>query len=301
MKPNLILLFCTLAFFYVDGLAVAQQRQPAKKVAAKPVALRPAPYINIVAVGDIMMGTAYPNAVTLPPDSGRKSFKAIEKYLKNTDVAFGNLEGTLIDTGAPAHYKLHLKSKAYLFRSPVYYGGILKQAGFNLLSIANNHASDFGDAGRASTVKTLDHYGIHYAGSDDFPTTEFTVKGIRYGFCAFAPNAHTNSILDLKKAALFIRNLKQHCDIVIVSFHGGGEGGAFEHVRRKQCKFAVAPSLAQRCPLCHQDIPLGDQVCRRAYSKVTERFQSWKDHLMTPGNCVKQRRLGSGLPYFIIS
>ena len=56
------------------------------------------------------------------------------------------------------------------------------------------------------------------------------MKGITYGFCAFAPNSQTLSILDLKNARHIIKNLKQQCDIVIVSFHGGGEGKAFEHV-----------------------------------------------------------------------
>lgn len=34
-----------------------------------------------------------------------------------------------------------------------------------------------------------------------------------------------------------------------------------EHVSKKTCKFAVAPHLAQRCPICHDDIPVGDEVC----------------------------------------
>jgi poly-gamma-glutamate capsule biosynthesis protein CapA/YwtB (metallophosphatase superfamily) len=49
-------------------------------------------------------------------------------------------------------------------------------------------------------------------------------------FCAFAPNGETLSILDLKNASYIIKNLKKQCDIVMVSFHGGGEGIACEHV-----------------------------------------------------------------------
>lgn len=234
MKTNLILLAVILAITTNIKAQVKQARAialPINKVnAAAPNANT---VINIAAVGDIMMGTSYPDTKTLPPDSGKKSFKAVEKYLKGNDITFGNLEGTLLDNGSPASYKMHLKSKAYLFKSPVHYAKILKEAGFNLLSIANNHASDFGDTGRRSTTQTLDKYGIHYGGSEEHPTAEFTVKGVKYGFCSFSPNAHTLPILDLKNAAKIIKHLKQRCDIVIVSFHGGAEGPKFEHVERK--------------------------------------------------------------------
>ncbi len=186
--------------------------------------------ICIAAVGDMMLGTSYPNNNTLPPESAVNSFKYVKEHLQNADITFGNLEGTLLDGGQPAAYKLHLKSKAYLFRMPTSYGGILKEAGFDLISLANNHIGDFADKGRASTVKTLDSVGIRYAGLLEYPTAEFTVKGVKYGFCAFAPNSNTVPLLDIKGAGKIISKLKQRCDVVIVSFHGGAEGVAFEHV-----------------------------------------------------------------------
>jgi len=190
--------------------------------------------ICIAAVGDIMLGTSYPNDSTLQPDSGKNSFKYVAKYLQSADVIFGNLEGVLLNNGAPAHYKLHQISKSYLFRMPVNNGLVLKYAGFNVLSLANNHINDFDKTGRISTTTTLDSCGIHYAGLQDHPSVIFTVKGIKYGFCAFAPNSNTVSIFDLRRAGRIISDLKQQCDIVIVSFHGGGEGPAFEHVTKAQ-------------------------------------------------------------------
>ena len=184
----------------------------------------------VAAVGDIMMGTSYPDSTTLPPDSGRNSFRAAATELKTADIAFGNLEGALLDTGAPAHFKLHQRSKSYLFRMPTHYASVLKNAGFNVLSLANNHINDFDAFGRKSTTKTLDSIGIHYAGLHVKPSTVFELNGVKYGFCSFAPNANTVSIHDLKGAARIISELKQRCDIVIVSFHGGGEGVNFEHV-----------------------------------------------------------------------
>jgi poly-gamma-glutamate capsule biosynthesis protein CapA/YwtB (metallophosphatase superfamily) len=184
----------------------------------------------IAAVGDIMLGTSYPDSTTLPPDSAVNSFNAVKPQLKNSDVIFGNLEGTLLDQGDPAHYKLHQKSKAYLFRMPTKYAGVLKNAGFNVVSLANNHISDFDVKGRKSTMKTLDSLGINYAGLLDKPSTVFELNGVKYGFCSFAPNANTVPLLDLKGATRIISDLKQRCDVLIVSYHGGGEGVNFEHV-----------------------------------------------------------------------
>jgi len=226
-------------------LLQACQTSPPKQVVVKQqkaVAPKPAPpkaqpivpdSLCIAAVGDIMLGTSYPNNATLPPDSAVNSFNAVKPDLRGANVIFGNLEGSLLDSGNPAHYKLHQKSKAFLFRMPTKYASVLKDAGFNVLSLANNHISDFDIKGRNSTTKTLDSLGIHYAGLLIKPATVFEVNGIKYGFCSFAPNANTVPLLDLKGAANIINKLKQRCDIVIVSFHGGGEGVNYEHVPRK--------------------------------------------------------------------
>jgi poly-gamma-glutamate capsule biosynthesis protein CapA/YwtB (metallophosphatase superfamily) len=185
--------------------------------------------ICIAAVGDIMLGSSYPDSSKLPPDSAKRSFTRVIKYLGGADVVFGNLEGTLLDSGSPASHKKKLET-AYLFRMPTGYGKVLKDAGFNLVSLANNHITDFDRKGYVSTAKTLKNNGIHYAGLEDYPATVFERNGIKYGFCAFAPNAHTLSLIDIRNARHIIRDLKQKCDILIVSFHGGAEGPTYEHV-----------------------------------------------------------------------
>ncbi|RFZ81259.1 CapA family protein [Mucilaginibacter terrenus] len=186
--------------------------------------------ITIAAVGDIMLGTAYPNAATLPPDSGTNSLRYAINDLKDADLTFGNLEGVLLDKGEPAAMKLKFRSKPYLFKMPESYGGILKNAGFDILSVANNHSNDFGYLGRERTMRVLDSLGIYYAGLKTSPVTTFARNGIKYGFCAFSPNSQTVSLLDIPGAVKTITTLKQTNDIVLVSFHGGGEGVDFEHV-----------------------------------------------------------------------
>src|SRR5580692_801110 len=48
--------------------------------------------VCIAAVGDIMLGTSYPDKKTLPPDSGKNSFANVIEELHTADVVFGNLE-----------------------------------------------------------------------------------------------------------------------------------------------------------------------------------------------------------------
>ena len=186
--------------------------------------------ITIAAVGDIMLGSSYPDSTYLPPDSARNSFKPALEDLRKADLAFGNLEGVLLDTGAPVGYKLRFKHKGYLFRMPVKYGAVFKDAGFDILSVGNNHSNDFDLAGRKSTIKVLDSLGIHTAGFKSHPSKNFIVNGVKYGFCAFSPNGQTVSLLGIVVAKQIIRDLKAGNDVVIVSFHGGGEGTDYEHL-----------------------------------------------------------------------
>jgi len=256
----------TQANFQAEKTSAAKPRYA---IAAKPDAKAVHDSVCIAAVGDIMLGTSYPDRKTLPPDGAKSSFKNVASEWQDADVKFANLEGTLLDTGAPAHFKLHQLSKAWLFRMPVSYGSVLKQAGFNVISLANNHINDFDDNGRLSTTKTLDSLGIHYGGLYNKPSSIFKINGITYGFCAFSPNGTTLPLLNLRLQRDIIKQLKQHCDIVIVSFHGGGEGVAYEHIPCTYEKFFTenrgdVHAFAHNAIDAGADIILGNgpHVCR---------------------------------------
>jgi poly-gamma-glutamate capsule biosynthesis protein CapA/YwtB (metallophosphatase superfamily) len=101
------------------------------------------------------------------------------------------------------------------------------------MSLANNHAGDFGEIGRKSSMKSLEDAGIIHAGQLNQPFTIFEKDGIRYGFTAFAPNSNCQNINDLPAARKIVSHLDSLTDIVIVSFHGGAEGPQHQHVPRK--------------------------------------------------------------------
>ncbi len=189
--------------------------------------------LTVCAVGDIMIGSAYPSKSNLPPKDGINSFEQVKAFLKG-DIVFGNLEGCFLDSGKSTKCKDAVGNSCYAFRMPERYAGTIKDAGFNLLSIANNHVGDFGLKGRNKTIEILDSLNIKYAGLQSHPSTIFKIDSVTYAFCAFAPNENTVSINNIDGAKALVEELKKMANIVIVSFHGGGEGARFEHVTRKK-------------------------------------------------------------------
>jgi poly-gamma-glutamate capsule biosynthesis protein CapA/YwtB (metallophosphatase superfamily) len=187
--------------------------------------------VSIIGVGDIMMGTNYPED-KLPPDDGSFLMKDVESILQDADVTFGNLEGTLLDSGGIAK-KCKDPKVCYAFRTPVRYIKNLVSAGFDMMSLANNHAGDMGEEGRFSSMRTLKENGILHAGQVSHKTTIFEKDSMRYGLAAFAPNSNCVDINDLEGAKAIVAGLDSVVDIVIVSFHGGAEGAQHQHVPRK--------------------------------------------------------------------
>lgn len=188
--------------------------------------------VTIIGVGDIMMGTNFPHEGYLPPNDGKGLLKEVKEILNNADVTFGNLEGVVLDTGGTQKYCRNPKI-CYLFRSPEHYMENLVEAGFDVVSMANNHAGDFGNEGRKSTMSVLDSAGLYHAGLFSTPYITFQFEGMKYGFAAFAPNTGTMSINHISEAKKIIQHLDSINDIVIVSFHGGAEGSKHTHVTRE--------------------------------------------------------------------
>ncbi len=187
--------------------------------------------LTIIGVGDIMMGTNYPNESYLPSNNARDLWAEVNDLLNSADVTFGNLEGVILDDGGTPKTCSN-PDLCYLFRTPVRFAGNLVAAGFDVMSTANNHAGDFGDIGRESTMKVLDSLGIHHAGLLQTPFTTFQIDDVNYGFVAFSPNVGTVSIHQLDYARSIVAHLDTISDIVIVSFHGGAEGSKHQNLTR---------------------------------------------------------------------
>ncbi len=195
-----------------------------------PQAPRDPSLIRILGVGDIMLGTDYPSTAWLNPALGPGTnvedvlSPALVQIMRGPHITFGNVEGVL----APQNLRSTKDcSNCFSFRSPVRYAEFLADAGFDMVSLANNHSGDFGSAGRRSTIDALMTNGLDVAGLDQDGArlgTRMLANGTTIGLIAFAPNIGTLDLRDTPTARRRVEALAAEVDIVVVSFHGGAEG-----------------------------------------------------------------------------
>ena len=269
------------------------------------VATLPAPdpdAISIAAVGDIMLGSPFPNDTRMPPNDGADLLKDVTPLLSAADIAFGNMEGPITDTGisekckpptpaaVPTPTPTPLPSatpkkpepiRCYAFRMPTRYARHLKAAGFDILSIANNHASDFGERGRASTRRTLDALGIKHVGSNRaaFSTAYLDVKGKKVAFVGFAHNALQPNVNDLAFARQLVAGAAKKAHIVVVSFHGGGEGAAYQNVLQ-QTELFLGEKRGNLPLFAHTVIDAGADLVLGHGPHVLRGMEIYKDRLI---------------------
>jgi len=233
----------------------------------------------VVAVGDIMMGTIYPNREFLPLNNDcSRSFSMVKQYFTDADIVFGNLEGVFTDSNVGAK-RCNNPAVCYVFGMPTSYVNCLVNAGFNLISLANNHVGDFGEQGRTSTVQTLKNANIHYAGLLSCPTVEFVKDNIKYGFSAFAPNVGTVDVRNIPAAQEIVRQLKARNDIVIVSFHAGAEGRAYQHVTR-QTETYLGENRGNVYEFAHKMIDAGADILLGHGPHITRAVEIYKNRFI---------------------
>ncbi len=182
--------------------------------------------VTIAMTGDIMTGSILPTP-NMPPNDGRDTFIDCAKLLQSADVACGNLEGVLGDSGKPRKAPGPL---SFSFMMPTKSVQLLVDAGYDFLGIANNHINDFYPVAIQSTIKTLRDNGIGVAGTRDCETCIREINGVKYGFCAFGHESYTLRTQDKATVTRIVKKLRSECDIVIVCFHGGSEGVSERHL-----------------------------------------------------------------------
>lgn len=193
--------------------------------------------LRIKAVGDIMMGSYTPSTL-LPPDSGKVFVDSIAAYLDSADVTFGNLEGVFVTEGIePVKCRPESREakRCYEFGMPATSAPRLKEMNFDLLSLDNNHVSDYGDPGIIYTKYLLDSLGIDYAAKK----TPILIDrdSIKIGVVAFGFSSVSYHVGDIKNAKEIVASLNEIADIIIVSFHGGAEGSNAQHTPNEIEKF----------------------------------------------------------------
>ncbi len=205
----------------------APSAAPVRGAAATP---RPSPSaaertISLSATGDIIMGRA-PDR--LPVDGGRGFFDSVRKTLA-ADLVMGNLEEPLTDeTGVSKCGKS--ATDCFQFRAPPSYAAHLRDAGFELLNQANNHAHDYGPAGYRNTSRALEKHGLKHTGAPG-QITEVDVEGVRVAVIGFSSYPWSNSLVDVAAAKQIVQKAADTADLVVVQVHMGAEGSDKTHVK----------------------------------------------------------------------
>jgi poly-gamma-glutamate capsule biosynthesis protein CapA/YwtB (metallophosphatase superfamily) len=119
-------------------------------------ALAPLPTIRLAAVGDLMLGRTQ-GEIMLSTGNLLYPFERINHIFDAADYTIGNLESAVGVTGEPAN-------KRYPLRSPPEAAQSLALAGVDLVSLANNHAMDFGPESLLEGIDLLHEAGVATVG-----------------------------------------------------------------------------------------------------------------------------------------
>src|SRR5918911_1417846 len=164
--------------------------------------------ITIGGVGDITPGSRY----GLPADGGRALFAAVRRTLREPDLMAGNLEGTL-SVGGASKCGLVPAAGCFAFQAPPANAAALRDAGLDLVNLANNHSFDFGADGRMQTLRALTAAGVAFTGlPGDVLVLER--RGIRVAFAGFSTYRWTPSMDDPATIRAIVSQAAAIADVV---------------------------------------------------------------------------------------
>jgi len=210
----------------VVSLGVACQPPPPPAPPPPPPAAAPERSVWMRAVGDVMFARGIERQ-WVGADGMASLFMPMRAFLRAPDITFANLE-TILATGGKRQSRLiHLRSHPNAVFP-------LADAGFDIVSLSNNHAEDYGAAALTDTVRVLNESSIQSVGAvrpeEDWPPRVIVRRhGIDVAFLAFTVfrTASTNWVHDdprgLSIVSAQVHAAERAADLVVVSFHWGVE------------------------------------------------------------------------------
>ena len=172
--------------------------------------------------------------VSLAGNPDPSALAAIRPYLRRSDLAVANLEGTLGTSGSPRCLVSSSATNAcFTFRASTGWAATLKRAGFTDLNVANNHALDFGPDGQRTTLAALRDAGLSYDGLPG-QITYLRAKGISVAVIGCAPYNWAQSLLDVRGTQTLVRKASRRAQVVIVYMHAGAEGADADQVADRE-------------------------------------------------------------------
>lgn len=237
-----------LAFYFLPGnsfrIEGGQQGEKSQPETVAPPDEDEDGKVVLAAVGDIMLSRVVEQKMIGRSD-WKYPFLETAEVTSKADLTFGNLETTIYPGQT-------IQSGSFTFRTDPKALEGLQHAGFDVLSLANNHTMNFGYAGMKSTVENLDGAGIAHVGGgigreNIYAPIIKEAEGTKFGFLAYTyardEQYHGGEMFgtayaDIPAMEAQVGDLKKKADVVIVSMHMGTEYATTPHVT--QVKFARA-------------------------------------------------------------
>jgi poly-gamma-glutamate synthesis protein (capsule biosynthesis protein) len=197
--------------------------------------------------------------------------------LQGADLAVANLESALTSQGKPM-------DKPYLIRAHPRWGQTLVAAGLDLVTLANNHALDFGQAGLDGTLSTLRDLGVATVGAGPSPEAarrpaRFNLNGVRVAVLSYlatrwngsedVPATEQLAWAQVAAVQADVRAVRDQVDLVVVLLHAGTE-------------YATAPSPDQ-VSVAHAAIDAGADLVAGHHAHVTQTVERYEDGLIVYG------------------
>jgi poly-gamma-glutamate synthesis protein (capsule biosynthesis protein) len=142
-------------------------------------------------------------------------FAGVTDRIAAADFAIGNLECVVSPLGTPK------PTAPVTFRAPELAFGAIQRAGFDLVSVANNHVLDYGPDALDDMVARLDRAGLAHIGvgrrsvDPEAPLVR-EIHGLKIGFFGFYD-------VDVEKACRDIARARGAVDLIVVFNHWGQE------------------------------------------------------------------------------
>jgi gamma-polyglutamate biosynthesis protein CapA len=206
--------------------------------------------VSLLAFGDVMLDRQVRRFIN--QNNNDYPFRLIKNVFPGNDIIFANLEGSVTNNPSKT---LDLKGKVLHFTFDPVMMQVLRTFGFNVVSLANNHAYDFLRDGYLETQEHLKTADIAYFG-DPYNKENLSViqevKGMKIGFVGYHEfyTASTTSVV------AEIARIRPEADIVIVAPHWGVE-------------YATKHSKAQTAK-AHEFIDAGADIVLGAHPHVVQ-------------------------------
>jgi poly-gamma-glutamate synthesis protein (capsule biosynthesis protein) len=247
--PSLLLLLCLSFLLFLFSIYISKINNETDSLYFEATAGQNLPKkekpITLIFVGDIMLDRGVGWTIQKYGQGDWKfPFLKISDYLQKADILFGNLEGPISDKGVRV-------GSIYSFRNDPKAIEGLTFAGFNVLSLANNHTLDYTRKALEDCLTRLSNIGIGYVGVGFTENEAFSpfikkIEGTKIGFLAYTnlgpeswrATSENSGIAwlsekDMEKIKEDIEAAKEKTDVLIVSLHTG------EEYQKKPTQFQV--------------------------------------------------------------